>query len=93
MRRSDLSQAVSLMLAAHASSSYAFVARNPTGSVFSIDIVPQKQPGDSLNTREAVAQSGSVLAKLNNAQTAFYSPVTIGDQTFKMILDTGSADL
>jgi hypothetical protein len=98
MRPANLSMAVSLMVVTHTSLSYALVARNPKGSVFSIDILPTpaKQPINFLETREPddhAAQFGSVVSNLNGAQTGFYSPVTIGNQTFQMILDTGSADL
>jgi hypothetical protein len=98
MRRTNLSVAMSLMVVTHISLSYALVARNPRGSVFSIDIVPTaaKQPINFLGIRETddhAAQFGSVITDLNGAQTGFYSPVTIGNQTFQMILDTGSADL
>jgi hypothetical protein len=98
MRRTNLSVAMSLMVVTHTLLSDALVAGNPRGSIFSIDIVPTpaKQPINFLGTREPddhAAQSGSVVSNLNGAQTGFYSPVTIGNQTFQMILDTGSADL
>ena len=93
MHRTDLTAAVSLVLSAHTSSTYAAVATNPR-SAFSIDIVPA--PAKHVKAREpdtSTDQYGSEVAVPNEALTGFYSPIMIGDQTFQMILDTGSADL
>ncbi|SPJ86889.1 probable aspartic proteinase precursor [Fusarium torulosum] len=47
------------------------------------------------NTKEAraVKQAGSVKVKPNDSGLSFFVPTVIGNQTFQLIYDTGSADL
>lgn len=91
MVRSNLPTTAALVLAGHALTATARVAR-PAGSAFSIDVLPARQL-QSRQADDATGQQGSGLSELNAAETGFYSPITIGDQEFQMILDTGSADL
>jgi aspergillopepsin I len=48
--------------------------------------------GDIKEAR-SVKQSGSAKVKPSSSGMSFFVPTVIGNQTFKMIYDTGSADL
>ncbi|KAF5656973.1 hypothetical protein FCIRC_13407 [Fusarium circinatum] len=48
--------------------------------------------GDTIEAR-SVKQSGSVKVKPSSDGNSFFVPTVVGNQTFKMIYDTGSADL
>jgi aspergillopepsin I len=54
-----------------------------------------KFPSTSGTTKEAraVKQAGSVKVKPNESGMSFFVPTVIGNQTFQLIYDTGSADL
>jgi aspergillopepsin I len=53
---------------------------------------PSTTSGTTKEAR-AVKQAGSVKVKPNESGTSFFVPTVIGNQTFQLIYDTGSADL
>lgn len=48
---------------------------------------------DILTKAGVLAEASSVVATPFGSDTEYVSPVTIGDQTFQIIIDTGSSDL